>query len=236
MKSSDEKWRLAKKFELCYRCLGNDHLGNACKRSKSCNIGGCKENHYLLHREKSPFLRSETKENENKEDKKEDKGSGFDTEGDRQSMSYGAAQVQETKFIVLRTVPVILKNGERKIHVNCLLDEGSDTTYVNDDVVEALGQQGLKTKIEAKVANNEKVSSMFSDFQIGLKSMDGRVDTVTMAQTSKTICKGMKPVNWIKRTHNWEHLSTIHFPKLAPGRSTDILLGPHYHELMYSMN
>ena len=113
---------VGKKFGLCYRCLGDDHLGNACKRSKSCNIDGCKENHhYLLHREKSPFLRSETKEDENKEeDKKKDNGSGCDAVRDRLLMSYRATQGQETKFIALRTVPVILKNGERKIHVNAL--------------------------------------------------------------------------------------------------------------------
>ena len=163
VKSADEKWRLAKKLGLCYRCLGDDHLGNACKRSKSCNIGGCKENHhYLLHREKSPLPRIETKKEESKEgDKKKDNGSGCDTE-----------------------------NGDKKIHVNCLLDEGSDTTYVNEDVVEALGLQGSKTKIEVKVANDETVSFMSSTFQIGLESMDGRVDTEIIAQTSKKICGG----------------------------------------------
>ena len=56
-----------------------------------------------------------------------------------------------------------------------------------------------------------------------------------MAQTSKKICGGMKPVNWIKPKHNWENLSTTHFPKLAPRRSIDILLGADHHELMYSM-
>ena len=30
VKLSDEKWRLAKKIGLCHRCLGDDHLGNAC--------------------------------------------------------------------------------------------------------------------------------------------------------------------------------------------------------------
>ena len=241
VKSADEKWRLAKKFGLCYRCLGDDHLGNACRRSKSCNIGGCKENHhYLLHQDKSslPMTKTkeeESKEKENKEEDRKDTGRGCDTEGDRQSKSYGATQGQETQVIALRTVPVILKNGDRKIHVNCLLDEGSDTTCVNEDVVEALGLQGSKTKIEVKVANDETVSFMSSNFLIGLESVDGRVDTKITAQTSKKICGGMKPVNWIKLKHNWEHLSKIHFPKLAPGRSIDILLGADHHELMYSM-
>jgi len=37
--------------------------------------------------------------------------------------------------VALRTIPIVLKNGNRRIIVNCLLDEGSDTTYVDEDVV-----------------------------------------------------------------------------------------------------
>ena len=76
---------------------------------------------------------------------------------------------------------------------------------------------------------------MSSTFQIGLESINGQVDTEITAQTSKKICGRRKPVNWIKLKHNWEHLSKIHFPKLAPGRLIDIPLGADHHELMYSM-
>ena len=34
--------------------------------------------------------------------------------------------------------------GGRRLQVNCFLDEGSDTTYVNEDVVEELGMKGWK--------------------------------------------------------------------------------------------
>ena len=53
----------------------------------------------------------------------------------------------------MQTVPVIVKNGNKRLHVNCLLDEGSDTSYVNDDLIEALGLHGAKTEINLKVAN-----------------------------------------------------------------------------------
>ena len=46
----DEKWKIAKRAGLCYRCLGKDHLGSSCPRSRQCNINGCKETHNrLLH-------------------------------------------------------------------------------------------------------------------------------------------------------------------------------------------
>ncbi len=68
----------------------------------------------------TPLPRIETKKEESKEgDKRSDNGSGCDTGGgidNRNPME--ATQGQETKFIALRTVPVVLKNGDKKIHVN----------------------------------------------------------------------------------------------------------------------
>jgi hypothetical protein len=62
----------------------------------------------------------------------------------------------EGKSIALRTVPVILKNGKKRLLVNCFLDEGSDTTYVNEDVVEQLGLQQTKEPVTVQVANAQQ--------------------------------------------------------------------------------
>jgi len=53
----------------------------------------------------------------------------------------------------LHTVPINLKHGERCLQVNCFLDEGSYTSYVNEDVVEELGLDGRKEKVIISVAN-----------------------------------------------------------------------------------
>ena len=40
-------------FRLCYRCLGDSHIGQQCPRSKVCGVSGCKEIHSnLLHKDK----------------------------------------------------------------------------------------------------------------------------------------------------------------------------------------
>ncbi|CAB4008450.1 Hypothetical predicted protein [Paramuricea clavata] len=85
-------------------------------------------------------------------------------------------------------VPVIVKNGNKRIPVNCLLDEGSDMSYINEDVIEALGLHGAKTEINGKVANDETVTFMSSTFDVGLQSTDGHVDTTITVQSSKKIC------------------------------------------------
>ena len=99
--------------------------------------------------------------------------------------------------IALCTVPVILKHGAKQLQVDCFLDEGSDMTFVNEDVVEELGLEGRKEKVIIHVANDQKVDLMSATMEIGFESLDGQVDTVNVAKTSNSICGGMKPTDWL---------------------------------------
>ena len=119
--------------------------------------------------------------------------------------------------------------------VNCLLDEGSDTTYVNEDVIHKLGLTGEKEPITVKVANDQTLRFMSSSFEIGLESTDGRVDTKITAKTSNKICGGLKALNCVKIQDRWHHLTGILFPRLAKGSRINVLLGADHYELMYSM-
>lgn len=170
--TTEKMWKVAKQFGLCYRRLGDNHLGSTCKWTRKCNIDGCNENHhYLLHKPKKPPQPPNKNENETV---RNETGSGVNMEGDDQRKAYGASREQEAEFIALRTVPIVVKYGNKRLHVNCLLDEGSDTSYVNEDVIEALGLHGAKTEINVKVANDETFHFMSSTFDIDIES---RVDT-----------------------------------------------------------
>ena len=57
--------------------------------------------------------------------------------------------------MALRTLPVILNHGKKRLLVNCFLDVGSETTYVNEGVVEELGAKGEKELITVNVANDQ---------------------------------------------------------------------------------
>ena len=141
--------------------------------------------------------------------------------------------------MALRTVPVVLKHGKKRLLVNCFLDEGSDTTYVNEDVVEELGVKGEKELITVNVANDQQVSFPSMKFIIGLESVDGIVDAkivAQIAQTSEKICGGMKAVDWVKIKGKWNHLQEIPFPKLANSGKIDVLLGTDNYNLMYPKN
>ena len=45
-----ERWNIAKRFKLCYRCLAEGHNGKSCRRTRRCGKNGChKVHHKLLH-------------------------------------------------------------------------------------------------------------------------------------------------------------------------------------------
>ena len=115
------------------------------------------------------------------------------------------------------------------------MDEGSDTSYVNEDVVEKLGLDGRKEKVIINVAIGQKVNLMSATMEIGLESLDGRVDTVIVAKTSNNICGGMKPIIWLQIKDKWKHLRDIPFPKLGKRSKIDVLIGSDYYNLLFSM-
>ena len=66
-----------------------------------------------------------------------------------------ANNVTTTDFIALRTVPIILKNGNQSIKVNALLDDASTKTYINADVTAELGLQGKTERVTVNVLNGQ---------------------------------------------------------------------------------
>ena len=76
---------------------------------------------------------------------------------------------------------------------------------------------------------------MSPTMEIGLESLDGRVDTVIVAKTSDNICGGIKRTNWLQIKDQWKHLRDIPFPKLGKRSKIDVLIGSDYYNLLFPM-
>ena len=74
------------------------------------------------------------------------KTTGLSSEGETADKNEDATMMSKTSKtmgnVALRTVSVYLKNGDRKLKINALLDDASTKTYVNADVAAELGLQG----------------------------------------------------------------------------------------------
>ena len=127
--NTEARWNVAKEKHLCFRCLGNDHQGRLCPRSKVCNIDGCKRNHHNLLHDTSPVKQSDSQ-------------TGMDPrEGanPKHTMHTSINKEQNNEAFPLRTMPVWLKVNKRKIKINAILDDASNETFLNEEVAGALG-------------------------------------------------------------------------------------------------
>ena len=72
--------------------------------------------------------------------------SGTEGKGRKEQTTMMTQDEYRPEFVSLRTVPVVLKNGDRVLKVNALLGDASTDTYVNADVAAELGLQGKTEK------------------------------------------------------------------------------------------
>ena len=92
-----------------------------------------------------------------------------------------------------------------------------------------------KEKVIINVANGQKVNLMSATMDIGLESLESRVNTNIVAKTSNNISGGMKPINWLQIKDQWGHLRDIAFPKLGKRSKIAVLIGSNDYNLLFPM-
>ena len=70
------------------------------------------------------------------------------------------APLSTSKCVALRTVPVYVTNGARRVKVNTLLDEASSKSYLNSDVAAELGLEGSPHELIVNVLNGSEPISI----------------------------------------------------------------------------
>ena len=84
-------------------------------------------------------------------------------------------QTSRAHFTALRTEPVRVKNGNRNIVVNALLDDASTKTYLNADIAAELKLVGETRRITVNVLNGQMDSFETMSVEFELESLDGKI-------------------------------------------------------------
>ena len=130
-------------------------MGQNCTRGRLCGIDGCQGSHNrLLHRNDYPTNHT-NKANKTAQARREivtpvqetplqQERQQEVTEGEnlRSFTMVTRKSGKKSEYVSLRTIPVVLKNGNVKLFVNALLDDASTKSYINDDVAAELGLHG----------------------------------------------------------------------------------------------
>lgn len=136
---------------------------------------------------------------------------------------------------MLRTVPVLLSNGDREMRINALLDDGSTQTYLNSSVAAELGLQGRLQQVTVNVLNWHQEMFQTMPVECRLRSVDGRVDMGISAFTTDKVTGNLEVVDWNRNAARWPHLRGIQFPKFGSRPFVDLLIGLDYADLHYSL-
>ena len=126
---------------------------------------------------------------------------------------------EPAKYLTLRTVLVAVKNGERRMIVNALIDDGSTKTYINGDVAAELGLEGSTQRITVNVLNGEEDSFETMPVEFDLQSIDGKTRARISALTATRVTGNMRPVNWKGQWGRGSTCKVLAFQTLALGQS-----------------
>lgn len=235
----NKRWEIAKAAGACFRCLGQRHRGVNCKRTKICGIAGCKDNHHrLLHRESNKSTENIPGE---KGSQQIWKSSTATSQGEQShatistTMATKAGNDSEHKYISLRTIPIIVKHGQKRVKVNALLDDASTSTYINAGLAGELGVKGEVTETSVNVLNGKIKTFLTMPVKVGIESLNRKVDMIINAKTVQSVTGKLQAIDWNKYSDQFKHLKDIQFPKFGRRETVDLLVGSDYPELHQSL-
>ena len=117
-------------------------------------------------------------------------------EGEPGLDTFVTALSKSTEYLPLRTVPVILKNGNKSVRINALLDDGSTRSYINEDVAECLGLEGEPLSLCVRLLNDTTANLRSPSVQVHLESCNGHASAkFTGLSLNDVLHQGLKLQN-----------------------------------------
>ena len=217
-KTVAERHKLIKEKQLCFNCLSNSHKIWDCQSKYSCRADGCsKRHHTLLHAQpkqsQPPLTPSEAEGTVNSHIKNE--------------ANVNKTQSTETVTLI-QIVPVILRNGNKTVYTNALLDSGSDTTLLRRDTAQGLDLIG--TKMQLNISNALSVNNEIDATVVNFKLLSTVNDNKFYINEAYVVNKLQIPSQNIDIKHfknKYQHLRDIDFPILHYSEVT-LLIGTNY--------
>ena len=152
--SATERRETVKLKGLCFNCLSNTHQISNCKSKVKCKIKECgKKHNTILHNVsyKPPSTNADsTADNKNKQQQERQ-------QNQQDQRVINSHSRTTSKHLFLQVLPVTLKHSNKTVTVDALLNSGSDTTIISENVAQYLGLQGEERQVEIKSALSKTV-------------------------------------------------------------------------------
>ncbi|XP_047989853.1 uncharacterized protein LOC125229116 [Leguminivora glycinivorella] len=224
---TNERWEIAKKHNMCYRCLVSKHRRFVC-RAKPCGHQGCAMRHHkLLHHEKAP-TDTVAASNEPTQPRKSDEVVAI-------AVKQAVHAATRASRAYLKMAPVLLRGPHSEVATFALLDEGSTVTIIDSAIAAALNLDGPTEPMWVQgVGGNEMAYEKSKRVDVRIRNKHGGDEQlVTNAHTVGRLDFTTQTISE-REIDDCEHLRDIKHLLTYEDATPGILLGQDNWELVVS--
>ena len=205
------------KEKLCNICFGKGHFAKQCRTRDHCMVAECGQRHHsLLH----PVHSSTGKGIKDEPERKVNEISVDETSNGQCGVT-GAGN----PGVRLRVLPVKVRamGGTEEIETYALLDDGSDVSLCDSNLVKQLGITGVPTSFSLTTVNGRTKQTDGEELRLLVSDLNGKEEIdITRAWTVNKlpISNRSIPTNDVAQ---WNHLNGLEFSELKNERVGIIL-------------
>ena len=219
-KPVDERAILVSRSGACFFCLRKGHAVRNCRFAKRCGIEGCRMRHHRsLHGSKKVGTRAGSQ------------ASGPELDGQRVVAAASLGGEPVTTLLQVVQVTVVGKGGKTR-KVCALLDPGSQTSLVAEDVVEELGLEGEQQTLQLRNVEGSGSQQHTRRLQLQLIT-DGEEAYSVSVPEAFSVREINLTVPHFPVKH-WQHVQGLRLPDCR-GRKIELLLGANVLEAVLQL-
>ena len=129
----------------------------------------------------------------------------------------------QTSHVFLSVVPVVIRNGDRRVYTHAFLDSGASCSLITDKLRRELELSGRTVSLSLKTLL-DKVVSDTTEVDVNLESLDGHVKIDFKAWTVERLPNLRHKIPATSTLTKWKHLEGLRFVNSSEGE-VGLLIG-----------
>ncbi|XP_055600813.1 uncharacterized protein LOC129749764 [Uranotaenia lowii] len=185
----ETRWELVKERRLCRKCL-NRHNG-PCRQRKPCGTGGCDYlHHHLLHKPGNPETSSPTTVTEERSCNTNQSG---------------------RNGVLFRIIPVILQSATKTLHTYAFIDDGSEITLMEDEIVKELDLEGPVQSLCLKWTSGTTRTEKSRKVNLTISGAGGQMKkySISNVRTVKSLDIRPQTLDMLELGKRFKHLQNV---------------------------
>ena len=210
---------LISESKRCFRCLAAGHRKKDCPNVRRCGLNGCDSNEHsrYLHDDGPP------------------KPANPENDQRVQTAENTTHTTRQADHVSLMVLPAVIKNGNKSLEVNVMLDNCSTGSYVSEAAAEELMLEGDNQELIISGTGGSEVRKRSRQVEVIVANLDNKFSASLQANVLDTISGDTPAFEWSKLKTKWPHLQSIPFQNVAKRHQIDVLIGsdnPIFHHVV----